>query len=132
MILSTWGKDSNPYYQALQAMFAVGAFVSPLVAESFVGEHRELDTLLTLNTSHALGEFSNLSSFAVATGNASLVGHPSYQVLAESRIYIPFTICGVATLLMAVPLCIFRIRKALFRRGLNKESSMPKRNVMSV
>ena len=132
MILSTWGKDSNPYYQALQAMFAVGAFVSPLVAEQFVGEHRELDTLLTLNTSHAVGEFTNLSSSSVATGNASLVGHPSYQVLAESRIYIPFTICGVSTLLMAVPLCIFRIKKGLSRSGLNKEPSMPKKNVMSV
>ena len=128
--MSTWGKESNPYYIALHATFAVGAFVSPLVAEPFVGEHHELDTLLTLNTSHAVGEFTNLSSFAVATGNASLVGHPSYQVLAESRIYIPFTICGVATLLMAVPLCIFRIRKALSRRCINKEPSMLKKNMM--
>ena len=111
-------------------MFGLGAFVSPLVAEPFVGEHRELDTLLTLNASHVLGVFTNISSSAVAAGNASLVGHPSYQVLAESRIYIPFTICGVATLLMAVPLCIFRIKKALSRRCMNKDPSMLKKNMM--
>ena len=130
MILSTWGKDSNPYYQALHAMFGLGAFVSPLLMEPFVGEHLELDTFL--NTSHPLEEFSNYSSIAVGAGNTSLVGHPLYQHVVDSRIHIPFAICGAASLLMVVPLCLFRAKIAMARRGLDKGISKLKRNTMGI
>ena len=130
MILSTWGKDSNPYYQALHAMFGLGAFVSPLLMEPFVGEHLELDTFL--NTSHPLGEYSNYSSSVVGAGNISVIVHPPYQHIAESRIYIPFAMCGAATLMMAIPLCMFWVKIAMSSRGLNKEPSKLERNMMGI
>ena len=106
--------------------------MSPLVAEPFVGEHLELDTFLMFNTSQPSDEFLNLSSFAVGAGNTSLVGYPPYQVDAESRIYIPFAICGAANLMMVIPLSIFWAKKAISGRRTNKEASMQKRNMMGM
>ena len=40
LVLQTWRKDCKPYYQALHFTFALGAFLSPLVMEPFIGQHQ--------------------------------------------------------------------------------------------
>ena len=48
MCIHTWGRDSGPYMQALHFSFGLGAFVSPLIAEPFLGHpvnHTELANL---------------------------------------------------------------------------------------
>ena len=38
LLLNTWGKKSRPYLQALHFLFALGAFVAPLIVQPFLQE----------------------------------------------------------------------------------------------
>ena len=38
LLLNTWGKKSRPYMQALHFVFALGAFVAPLIVQPFLQE----------------------------------------------------------------------------------------------
>lgn len=56
LLLNTWGKKSRPYLQALHFLFALGAFMAPLIVQPFLqeGSPSSNGTNITQNSSESV------------------------------------------------------------------------------
>jgi FHS family Na+ dependent glucose MFS transporter 1 len=89
-LLHTWGRDSSPYMQAIHFSFGLGAFVAPLIAETFLVQRLTYDNLTLVHV------VSNN-----ATRNNSSVDVPfpfimcSYFVVSVMLAFVGLSFCSI-------------------------------------
>lgn len=122
-LMHIWGREGDPYFNALHFSFAVGGILSPLAAAPYVMSHDHAARPLAMNWTH---DFSNTSSGS--NGDLYNITHlNSTQKSTEiqsSMIYIPYTTSAGLCLMTSLPFLVFfcvSLQKTLQREKSKEE-----------
>ncbi|XP_054710077.1 sodium-dependent glucose transporter 1-like [Uloborus diversus] len=90
-LLNLWGKDSDPYYQALHFTFGLGGLIAPLIAAPFLGNYNEFQS--------ASFNYENITSF---TNNVTDQLHGEEFFYNVPKITYAYSIVGAAVFLVVL------------------------------
>ncbi|XP_064614172.1 sodium-dependent glucose transporter 1B-like [Liolophura sinensis] len=118
-----WKNEVNPYMQAIQAMFALGGIVSPLITAPFLSEsgRKAANNLNNVkdNTSRpydmGTSDMVNLSSQSVLTLSTNTSDNQTWTIFGkeETNVYIAYSIIATCMLVVSIPVAILWISRSV-------------------